>query len=918
MADNNKFVKETPDTTAAVECTDDFDPLSGAIECVEEQIEGQLTAPDENLKPVTDYRHWYHGRLDRQTAEERLLAADIEGSYLVRESDRKPGSFVLSYLGKLSQLTHFKILAKCGDYYIGGRQFESLSDLIGYYTNWSCLLKGEQLVEPVQPPEPVDDRRRVVAMLSYSKMAETDELSFKKGDTFIVQNELINGWLWVTSGRTGESGIIPGALVEDLNGNIDPAEWLPYFHNNITKEEAVKKLTHAGEGGFLVRPSDNSPGAFSLFFLCEKEVMRFRIVRKGRQLFVGGRYFESLDAIIQRYKKEEIVEGYKLTKAVCRENFDTFDGQFKKTLTVSERNVLYASIMRSGPNLLTSKSELTGYLLKRSEKTKKWKLYYFVLNGSERLLYFFENERRSRPKGLIELSYSALYPVHDSFFSRPNCFQIVSNFNNNQVQVCYLSADNPDTVQKWIQSVKPYIGADNDSCLKEFHSVTINVFEAHQLPNKLLNHPYAVVSLGSVKVSRTEVGEAPNPVWEEEFVLDDIPADVEVFTVSLYNKVKRSRDTEIAHVTLDLRTLDLRTREYVEEWFGLQAATPNNKTDMGTLRLKAHYTHEVVMPYKEYTSLKELILAEDYNEIIQLSKVCAKSEWIVMCKSLLRIFCYEKQEASLLRTLTEMEIDREAEVSQIFRATTLATTMMDQYMKLAATQFVESAVKDSVLRIMESKQSCEVNPALLDNAADARPNQEYFLSLLNGVTETIFKSIDYCPVVLRYVCSCLQKKVVSKWPDDETVKTRVVSGFIFLRLICPAILSPKLFNLVLENPSETAARTLKLVVKSLQNLANLVESGTKEAYMEVVKPFIKRNREKLVMFLDALSNVPENSTVDADSVLDPSRDLATIHRLCSSHLEDLRALVEEQPSLRKLVSVTEMLTKHKKVYMGDT
>jgi len=41
----------------------------------------------------------------------------------------------------------------CGDYYIGGRRFASLSDLIGYYSHVSCLLKGEKLLYPVAPPE---------------------------------------------------------------------------------------------------------------------------------------------------------------------------------------------------------------------------------------------------------------------------------------------------------------------------------------------------------------------------------------------------------------------------------------------------------------------------------------------------------------------------------------------------------------------------------------------------------------------------------------------------------------------------------------------------------------------------------------------------------------------------------------------
>ena len=44
-----------------------------------------------------------------------------------------------------------------------------------------------------------------------------------------------------------------------------------------------------------------------------------------------------------------------------------------------------------------------------------------------------------------------------------------------------------------------------------------------------------------------------------------------------------------------------------------------------------------------------------------------------------------------------------------------------------------------------------------------------------------------------------------------------------------------------------------MVAKCLQNLANLVEFGGKEPYMEVVNPFIIKNRERMVTFLDHLS-----------------------------------------------------------------
>jgi Ras GTPase-activating protein 1 len=44
-----------------------------------------------------------------------------------------------------------------------------------------------------------------------------------------------------------------------------------------------------------------------------------------------------------------------------------------------------------------------------------------------------------------------------------------------------------------------------------------------------------------------------------------------------------------------------------------------------------------------------------------------------------------------------------------------------------------------------------------------------------------------------------------------------------------------------------------MVAKCLQNLANLVEFGGKEPYMEVVNPFILKNKERMVYYLDLLS-----------------------------------------------------------------
>lgn len=56
-----------------------------------------------------------------------------------------------------------------------------------------------------------------------------------------------------------------------------------------------------------------------------------------------------------------------------------------------------------------------------------------------------------------------------------------------------------------------------------------------------------------------------------------------------------------------------------------------------------------------------------------------------------------------------------------------------------------------------------------------------------------------------------------------------------------------------EAPPPGAARSLVMIAKCLQNLANLVEFGGKEPNMEVVNPFILKNKERMISFLDALS-----------------------------------------------------------------
>ncbi|XP_046516723.1 tyrosine-protein phosphatase non-receptor type 11-like isoform X3 [Equus quagga] len=118
----------------------------------------ELRHPLSCQDPTTE--RWYHGHLSGKEAEKLLMEKGRPGSFLVRESQSKPGDFVLSVLtqqpdkaDRRPRVTHIMIhFQPDGKFDVGGgEQFHTLGDLVERYRKNPMVEKSGAVVHLKQP-----------------------------------------------------------------------------------------------------------------------------------------------------------------------------------------------------------------------------------------------------------------------------------------------------------------------------------------------------------------------------------------------------------------------------------------------------------------------------------------------------------------------------------------------------------------------------------------------------------------------------------------------------------------------------------------------------------------------------------------------------------------------------------------------
>ncbi|CUS08103.1 unnamed protein product [Tuber aestivum] len=254
---------------------------------------------------------------------------------------------------------------------------------------------------------------------------------------------------------------------------------------------------------------------------------------------------------------------------------------------------------------------------------------------------------------------------------------------------------------------------------------------------------------------------------------------------------------------------------------------------------------------------------------------------------------YESREEHLLLTMFQSvlsaQFDTTPEYSSLLRANTPVSRMMTTYTRRGPGQsYLKVVLAKQINNLIELKDlNLEINPLKVyermvknveedtgtlpanmprsvsaEEAAEnpqvqaiIEPRLTMLMELANTFLSTIIDNINETPYGIRWICKQIRSLTKRKYPDaKDNVICTLIGGFFFLRFLNPAIVTPRSYMLIDNIPSEHPRRTLTLIAKMLQNLANK-PSYSKEPYMAKLSPFVTNNKNRISKFLNELCEV---------------------------------------------------------------
>ncbi|KAI0925741.1 hypothetical protein AcW1_008094 [Taiwanofungus camphoratus] len=386
----------------------------------------------------------------------------------------------------------------------------------------------------------------------------------------------------------------------------------------------------------------------------------------------------------------------------------------------------------------------------------------------------------------------------------------------------------------------------------------------------------------------------------------------------------------------DVRFLDSRIGLLIQNRMALDEQNEVEKHLEEVDATEGHYPDDRKL--QQYSNLFFLLQSEP-RHIASLCRLVSLTEIDTLLQTVMFTLYgnqYESREEHLLLTMFQSvlssQFETATEFGSLLRANTPVSRMMTTYTRRGPGQsYLKSVLAERINSLIEHKDlNLEINPvkvyeqmiiqieeetgslppnlphgvppdvaaANTDVQALIAPRLTMLMEIANSFLLTIIDSMESVPYGIRWICKQIRSLTRRKYPDaTDYAICSLIGGFFFLRFINPAIVTPQAYMLVEGVPAKFPRRTLTLIAKMLQNLANK-PSYAKEAYMITINPFVENNKARINQFLNNLCEVGDfYDTLEMDQYMALSKkdliinitlnELYNTHSLILQHIEVL-------------------------------
>ncbi|KAH9486933.1 putative Ras GTPase-activating-like protein ngap [Psilocybe cubensis] len=492
------------------------------------------------------------------------------------------------------------------------------------------------------------------------------------------------------------------------------------------------------------------------------------------------------------------------------------------------------------------------------------------------------------------LNQTDIRQADNSLFYRKDCVGIFCIAgqrwtSSHTAEPLYIQFPNADTSSTWQALLKSYAIPEiygrwffpmDGGSYRMWRQVELTVTQGRNIGipvNSYNGHDYGAendgadvdvsceIHLNDILCSRTTTKRGLGALdWHESFLFSGLPP-FENLEIVVWREKKLSKPAVLGITRIALA--NFRRGDTVEGWFPvLQTGSIGTEVQFGELRLKIRVDEEIILPYSCYKGLMKTCKSRNFLD--WMSDLESRLKLKNISSHLMSIAVATNVVIEQVQQYAAQEVENTSTSQQtLFRGNTTLTKTLELCMTWYGKTFLEASIGTVLRRLCAEKVAIEVDPMRSGKGTrDVERNVEQLKYWCQEFWTQIYSVRNECPNEMRILFKTIRTLVEQRYQpnpasldNNKNLRWQSVSAFCFLRFIVPAILNPHLFGLCPGLPSVPVQRSLTLIAKVIQSLANLNPNVQKESFMKRVQGFLEESVPVMIDYLHAVSTPVEGT-----------------------------------------------------------